>query len=454
MIRLLWLFLAVAAIAIAAAYLAGLEGEVVLSWGTWEYRASPALAAGVAVCVGGILFLLWRLAGLLLDWPGALSSWRRNRRRRATYLALAHGMVAVAAGDAKAARRHEARARSGDEPLLGQLLAAQTAQLEGDEARAAKAFADMLGRPETEFLGLRGLVMQALRRGDMEAARRHAARAFALRPRTPWVAAALFELETQAGDWPRAGKVLEAQARMKLLPPDLVKRRRAVLAAATAKNLKDAGAVDAALVSARAALKITPGLVPAALIAADAWLRNGRLRRASGAIETAWETNPHPDLAAAYAALHAGTPNRGPQRLIALNPSHPESVLLDASEAIAEGRPDTAERLLATLADRRSARACRLMADIAAARGDTAAARLWSDRAMRAPRDGLWRCTGCGHQAEAWSATCTSCGAFDTLAWVAVGTEPVSTLPDGGADRVLYRLPAPHPDPARPAPRG
>ncbi len=185
MIRLVWLFLIAAALAVGAALLAGQQGAVTIVWGNAEFRMAPAVAAAIAFAAVALILGVWRLIGIVFDWPGAMSHWRRERRRKAGYLALARGMVAVAAGDAREARRQQARARSGHgEPLLSQLLAAQTAQLEGDEDAAAEAYADMLGRPETEFLGLRGLFMQALRRGDTAAARRHAARAFALRPQT------------------------------------------------------------------------------------------------------------------------------------------------------------------------------------------------------------------------------------------------------------------------------
>ncbi|BCW87217.1 Lipopolysaccharide assembly protein B [Alphaproteobacteria bacterium SO-S41] len=445
MIRLVWLFLVAAAIAVAAALLAGQQGEVVIAWGSTEFRMAPAVAAALAFAGIAVLIALWRLVGFLLDWPGAMSHWRRERRRKAGYLSLARGMVAVAAGDAREARRHQARAKAaGDEPLLSQLLAAQTAQLEGDEDGAARAYADMLGRPETEFLGLRGLFMQATRRGDTVTARRHAARAFALRPQTPWVATALFELEAQAGDWPAAEKALDAQAKAKLLTPDITRRRRAVLAAADARERLAAGQSGPALDRARDALKIAPGLLAAALVAARAYRTEGRIKRAAAVLERAWAAAPHPDLAAAYADLAAGPAARRFDRLIALNPTHPESRLLSAAQEAARGAYGEAEGILQPLlTPHPGGRAARLMADIAEARGDATGARLWSDRALRAPRDGVWRCEACGHEAAGWTAICAKCAAFDTLSWTQ--PEPVAApalLEDDAAD-ALYRLAPP-----------
>ena len=177
MIRLVWLFILAAGLAAGAAILSGQQGDVAIRLGSTTYTMPPAVAAALCVLTVALLVWIWRLIGLIFDWPGAMSRARRERRRRARYLSLARGMVAVAAGDAREAKRHAAKAKSksrgkgeADEPLLAQLLNAQTAQLDGDEAAAARAYADMLGAEETEFLGLRGLFVQATRRGAMRPA--------------------------------------------------------------------------------------------------------------------------------------------------------------------------------------------------------------------------------------------------------------------------------------------
>jgi len=70
-------------------------------------------------------------------------------------------------GDAEEAQKF---ARKADvllaEPPLTLLLSAQAAQLNGDDQAAQRYFMAMIERKETEFLGLRGLIMHALRGGD------------------------------------------------------------------------------------------------------------------------------------------------------------------------------------------------------------------------------------------------------------------------------------------------
>ncbi len=122
-------------------------------------------------------------------------------------------MVAVAAGDPQEARRYARRADALlAEPPLTLLLSAQAAQISGDELAAKKFFTAMLDRPETEFLGLRGLLNQALREGDRDTARHLAERADALRPNTGWAVSSLFDLEARDGRWEAARDALAKPA--------------------------------------------------------------------------------------------------------------------------------------------------------------------------------------------------------------------------------------------------
>src|SRR3546814_2760390 len=66
------------------------------------------------------------------------------------------------------------------------LLSAQAAQLNGDETAARRYFEAMLEKDDTAFLGIRGLLTQALKAGDDAEALRLARRAHRLRPDAAW----------------------------------------------------------------------------------------------------------------------------------------------------------------------------------------------------------------------------------------------------------------------------
>src|SRR5262249_2087906 len=150
------------------------------------------------------------------------------------------------------------------------------------------AYKAMLAHPDTEFLGLRGLFMQAMRREDGEEAIALASRALQLKPKAVWAANALFDLQSARGHWTEAKTVLENAARKRLLDVGLLRRRRGVLLAAEAMDAEARGDGERALAAALEALDFSPALVPAAALAARRLAQTGRAWRAQDIIEGAW----------------------------------------------------------------------------------------------------------------------------------------------------------------------
>ena len=206
-----------------------------------------------------------------------------------------------------------------------------------------------------------------------------------------------------------------------------------------------------ALPAAREAVKLAPDLVPARVQLARLLTEAGRQREATKVIEQGWSMGPHPDLAAAYAALQ---PEEAPiaryrrfERLSALAPRHRESLLALAECAMAAGLWGEARKDLEFVAeaehDHPSQRLARLMVRLAEGeRGDAAAVRRWLTAAAEADPEPGWRCTRCGTLVPAWQANCPHCRAFDTLAWQAPPRAAAPSVLVQGT-RSPARLPAP-----------
>lgn len=440
--RRLFVFLLVAAaIAFGVAWIANRQGELTYVIDGYALTMSAGVAIGLALLFALLVIFLTRLSTVLMSGPGALGRWSSARRTRRGQDALSRGLVAAAAGDAAEARRQAKRAQGSlaGSPL-GLLLTAQTAHLDGDDQGQRTAYRAMLEHPETEFLGLRGLFMEAMRRDDGEEAVKLAARAHALKPRAAWAANALFDLRSARGEWREAKDALENAQRAKLIEPDVARRRKAVLLTAEALDA-EAQNPDHALSLAVAALDLSPALAPAAALAARKLAAEGRAWRAQDVVEAAWAQNPHPDLAVAYAAIKPDeTPQERAERLIGLahlKRDHFESRMLEAEQAVTLANWSEARRVLAPLASGfASARVCTLMAEIEQGqRQDAAAAHGWLERAVRAPRDAEWCCESCGWSTPRWQAVCDRCGAFDTLSWTAPATGKLQTYaPDDFGD--------------------
>ncbi len=423
MIRAIIFFIKLAIVVAVAVWLAERPGAVEIDWLGYHVETSM----GILLLVVFILMLVAvygaRIARTIWHAPGDISQALANSRRKRGYKALTQGMVAVAAGDADEARRLARRADSLlNEPPLTLLLSAQAAQLNGDDQAAKRYFESMLEREETAFLGLRGLLMQALREGDDDAALEYVKRAQRLKPGAGWVIHHLFDLQIAEDDLEGAQVTLQEARRNRVLDREEVDRRQAVLLTERARRLLAEDKEAAALPLVREAHKLAPDLIPAAEMTGRLIARQGSHGKAAKILERAWPKTAHRSLASAYLeAKPAEKPIdrlRRLMRLVERAPDAREARLLLARANLDAELWGEARRHLNAADEEPREEVCRLLAELAEAEhGDREAARAWLKRAVNAPPDPTWVCSACGAQSEDWSATCGACNAFDTLEW-------------------------------------
>lgn len=407
-------------------WLADNPGTVTVLWQGYEIRTSFVAGLFAVSLTTFIVLFGYRLFATFVKSPAGFTSFLASRKRRKGYEALSRGMVAIAAGDAREGTLYAAQAHKLlDEPAMTLLLAAQAAQLNGDAVGAGNFFEEMRSHPETEFLGLRGLFVQAERAGDKKAARRYAQQAFDLRPHTPWAADATFTLQAAAGAFEAAAQTLDKMLQAKLVTRDVARRRRAVLLTAEAMVLPDTDETrDRARTLAVEAADLEPGFAPSVALAARLLADGSQVRKAGRIIERAWASTPHPDMADVYLTLDpAERPFdrlRRVRGLVARKPGVGESQMVLARAALGARDFETAREALAPLlAGEPSQRICELMGELEAAApaatGTADAARMWLARALHAPADPCW--VGEGYQGDVWVAVVPLTGAFDALNW-------------------------------------
>ena len=421
MLRIL-VFLGLASLAaLGAVWLAERPGEVSIVWSGVTVETTVAVAAIGVIALVLLGMLLWTLLRFMLGLPTAFSFASRARKRVRGYDAVSRGMVAVGAGDPAAARRHAADARKliANEPLT-LLLSAQAAQLSGDKPAAEAAFKNMLDEPSTRVLGLRGLFVEARRRGDQVSARAFADEAVRLSPSLAWANDALLEFHSTSGEWSQARTAVERRAALRLSDKTESKRHRAVLLAAEAETKLGADPAGA-LANALDALKLAPGLTPAAVLAGRMLAEKGDLRKAARTLESAWREQPHPDLARIYTHLRHGDSVSDrlekAEALMKIRPTDSESAFIVADAAI-EARDFARARqaLSPIVAAVPTVRTCLLMARIEdAEHGSAGRAREWLTRSARAPRDNAWVADGI--ISETWLPVSPVSGRLDAFVW-------------------------------------
>ena len=408
-------FLILAAILVAVAFALGaLPGRIGATFGSWTVQAPLPLVLVAAVVVFIILYLLVRLLALLLSTPGRFGRSRHERQIRQGDRAVTRAFAALAAADPRAAQREAQRAkRLLPNAPMALLVSAEAARLAGNPEASEANYRALAEQPDAAFLGLRGLLRQALDAHDWTVAADLARRAELAHPGASWLRSERARLALRTGSWAEA---------LALSGPEAP---RAVMATAAAEASTDP---IQALRLAKDAFAADPKLAPAALAYASR-LRAGReARKAENVIEKAWAASPHPDLASFY--LEPVTEPlervREAERLAGFNKTSGESHLLLAQTNLAANLTGEARRhaqaALAAGLDQR--RLWVLKADIedadAAAGGGEAAAFAAHEalrRSQSARPDPRWRCTTCGAELGAWHAACPSCGTVGRMQW-------------------------------------
>ncbi|MEM8755939.1 MAG: tetratricopeptide repeat protein, partial [Pseudomonadota bacterium] len=314
--------------------------------------------------------------------------------------------------------------------------------------------------PKTAYVGVKGLLEQALTKGESERALKLANHGFTLKPEDPDLLDTLFDLQCEAKDWEGARRTLHAKTKIGVISKDVAERREAVLLIADASASAMAGDHDKAADLAGRAHKKSPNLTPATVAVAKAQIADGSARRAAKMLREAWRVDPHPDIAAAYALIEPEeSPSARRRRfrdLFAANPDHAETKMLAAELALADNDFIAARTELGDLAESEpNARALSLKAAIERGEGapDDVVRGLLA-KAVSAPRSPQWTCSSCGKRHADWAPRCERCEAFDTLQWKE--GEPDAADAAAALSPVLTDPPAPpaaaEPETAQPKP--
>ena len=247
MIRVLLYIVVVFLAAAGFVWLAERPGELLVNWQGYEIRTSVMVAVVGAAIALALIAIVGALLRAVVRTPQTVGNFFGGRRRDRGYRALSRGMIAVGAGDTRAAQRaaRESQSLLGRSEPLVLLLSAQAAQIAGDGNSARSAFTALSETAETRVLGLHGLFVEARRTGEHAAARHFAEEAIRISPRVAWAGTALFDYQCQAGDWEGALKTLATNADAGAIDRDRAQRLRAVLMTGRAIEL-EAGQPDEA----------------------------------------------------------------------------------------------------------------------------------------------------------------------------------------------------------------
>ncbi len=438
MMRLLFGFIVLAGLAICAALIANLPGQVSFSVSGYILETRTAVLAGASFAAFLMCLALVGLAQFLWHLPARLRAERREALRRDGEAALAKALMALARGDAASAKEATRLARQKlPHQALPRLMAAQAALLDGRQADAEADYRAMLRREATleqKTLGLEGLYYMA--RGaavaDMETAGTYALQVLELAPKTLWALDGLMAMAVQIGDWSAAqdwmrqwSRALNGSGKRAQ-----IKRRRAVLWLAEAQSLlatQDPGDQLVAQKRAEQAAKQDPEFYAAAALAARLQARGGDLKKARATLRQAWTRAPHPEITEAWLDCYADQPLATRQRaavsFIGKHKAHIEAQILRARIALDGERWRQAKTWLEPHASQAhpegeapvERRLCLLLAEAETGLDDAQKAQHWRECARRAPAEAGWMSAGL--RLDSWQAICPVTGKLDGVIW-------------------------------------
>ncbi|WP_171212154.1 heme biosynthesis protein HemY [Ruegeria sp. HKCCA5426] len=428
-------------LAVGAGFLMETSGGVQITAGGMEYTLGPlqsVIALGVMVFAIWLFFKLLTLLIATLKFLNgdetALSRYFDRSREQRGYQALADGLMALASGEGRVAMNKATKAEKLlNKPELTNLLVAQAAEMNGDTKKASETYRKLVTNNATRFVGVRGILKQKLAEGDDDTARKLAEKALAIKPRHQETQDILLGLQTKSQDWAGARSTLTAKLKAGHLPRDVYKRRDAVLALSEAKGILDESATVEQREHAIEANRLSPDLVPAAAMAARAYIEKGKPRSATKILKKAWEVQPHPDLAHAFAEIVPDeTPDERIKRFTALTRVHPEDIetrlILAELNIVAEDFPEARRALGDVVEKQGDARAYTLMAAIERGEGASdAVVQGWLAKALNAPRGPQWVCDNCHDIQPEWAPVCQNCHSFDTLSWQTPQTPEIAS---------------------------
>lgn len=445
MFQIIWFFSKLAALSALAIWLVTQEGSVSFDFLGYEIVTQTGVFLLFLFVCFFVLLTLYRLIKAILSAPKKVMAYSQASQRKKSFRALTRGLVAVAAGDAKTATHYSKQTKNLWPDLKGLplLLEAQAAQLRGENGLAQNRFERMLADKDSAFLGVRGLMNEAIKSGDFSRALDFARQAEKQHPKKPWVIRCVYELEIKNRKWRDALRTNQKAKKFKVYDANRLVSDRVAIYLYHHDKAVVKGDVKIAISEVEKAYKLDPSFVPTVTRYCTLLIQAGKSKKAIRLIEKIWEDMPHPDLAKIWIDLAPAPKGKSPEKdqaktiawaekLVALKPDSAEGQMTAARVAMDYGLWGEAKAYL-TVAEKiyPSVQLYRLQTIVEqnSTHNEEAMHQLM-ERASKALPDKQWICQQTGIIYADWSAITKPHGAFNTMIWDVPGARVIKGVND------------------------
>jgi HemY protein len=313
MLRAVFFALKVGILVGVCVWVANRPGHIDVSWLGYNISIHMGFALLVLLFLTICLLIGYRIFLGFISFPKSLKRYKKRMQRKKGQKALTLGLSAVAAGDSKAASYQAYRMRKflPDEGGITFLLEAQAARLRGDDDAACCYFEDLVKDEDTALLGLRGMMLSAMEKGNMDEALSFARQAMKLHPKQPWIVRMVYSLELREQRWEDAQRTLRKARKYNVISKDQADSDLTSIYLYKGSQALDAGNDKQALRWLKKAQSVSPIFPPVIVRLAEFYSKQGKEKAALNLVSKAWEKNPHPDIIKTWKNLGAeGLPDR------------------------------------------------------------------------------------------------------------------------------------------------
>ena len=436
MIRLIVFIFILGGLSLAANWLLVNDGEISAEWLGYRLETSVSFLIISFTVLLIIAVLLLQIFIWLVTMPERIihKIEVRNLNRGINYLT--EGFIALSTGDIKSAKRNSGKTKYylGHEQPLSLMLEAQIGESEGNKELVQKNYNLLLKNKTTSLIGLKGLLGEAKKSGDISTAIEITEREYNIGKNRTKLQPILIELYKRSGKWDKALVLLESNGAKKIFnyfSPDWEKinLEKSRLYLMYARSLYEDEKTEMALTMARRAFSLDLKFTSAVLVIKKAAAKLSKPNIAISAIKKSWRIAPTHQLAESYMEIfhNENTEKRlkMAEKLASLNPNHVESRYLIAEAAIEAGQFAKAKsHIEMAMVGGKFSRACNLMAKIEelSGDGDKDLVNEWRDKARKGIPDPTWICKECNHHDEEWNIICSNCGGLESYEWKEEGS--------------------------------
>jgi HemY protein len=427
MLKALWFAFRVIIISAVTLWVVSNPGTIEMSWLGYNIEMHSSLFGLALAALVFLCLLFQRIVFFIKSIPVRLRLRSLEREKSYGAQAIILSLTAQAAGDIKGSNSYanDIRRYYGADHGLSLFFDAQTALLAGDYDKADALFTALLTKKNTAFLGLRGLMVVTMEKGQHERALMYAERARKLYPRQPWVIQILYHLQIKNQKWDEALLTLKKTKRLPWIVQDnriadiqSLYLMKADLSSETTEDKEGEQYL-------KKAFKLNKSFVPAALRLARYYKLSNKNRAASRIVEQCWSLNPHPELAELWGQLAPRKKStdslqfvRWMDKLVNIRTdSHygyvalAEAAMKDMLWGEARAALDKAEKLS------KDAKIYRLLEKLSLAQGKEEEADNYREKSLTATAGMVWTCEDTGLIYDKWGPIARPHNSFNTIKW-------------------------------------